>query len=49
MCLGAKITLGHLIFGRDSWLSLSGELAHNDDPLTALYRRYVYRMLLEYL
>jgi hypothetical protein len=46
MGLGAKINLGHVIFGWDSWLSLSGELAHNYD---ALYRRYVCQMLLKNL
>ncbi|KAF8203455.1 hypothetical protein K438DRAFT_2015153 [Mycena galopus ATCC 62051] len=38
--LRAKPTLGHLIFGQDSWLSSGGELSENDDPLTALYRKY---------
>ncbi|KAJ7454584.1 hypothetical protein B0H11DRAFT_2069106 [Mycena galericulata] len=38
--LQAEINLGHLVFGEDVWLSLGGVCPEQDDPITALYRKY---------
>ncbi|KAJ7509297.1 hypothetical protein B0H11DRAFT_2217016 [Mycena galericulata] len=38
--LQADINLGHLVFGEAVWQSMGGRRPEQDDPITALYRKY---------
>ncbi|KAJ6578374.1 hypothetical protein B0H19DRAFT_1062877 [Mycena capillaripes] len=38
--LSTELNLGHLIFGHDAWLSFGRQVPKNNDPRTALYRKY---------
>ncbi|KAJ6626191.1 hypothetical protein B0H10DRAFT_1942037 [Mycena sp. CBHHK59/15] len=39
--LQVQTNLGHLIFGEDAWLSYGGKHCGHDDPIIAVYHKYI--------